>query len=276
MNVYIEYSSYNEFEKDLKILRKKIKDISKVYVVYNGAFDSKAYYLLVSRKIKNVEYIIKDLKLYRNLIRLVNSKIERMKFHLYVSKPLDKWQLQKLDDLSNVLLITDTSGCQSNLDYYQKSNYIVYNFLGNEDNILSLDYKHRALFSKNEYQCISSLCLGKNIYLSKDKKLYFCPHHLDKSYLCDLSFEGEEYLDQESFKELIVKELDKRKVCKRECSHYKLCKGGCPLMDDCSCLKETIEKIKFERHKDLKDLHYSELLLEIKCIAYGRDYEKNY
>lgn len=119
----------------------------------------------------------------------------------------------------------------------------------------------------NHLSCHFDSCLGNTLYYAKDGKTYFCPFHRNEETLLH-GPEDNPFDNTESFKKLIIKQIDFRKACqKKRCPHYPLCLGGCPFGEE-PCLffernngEEPFNRSpsllsNFQIEQDLKDFKY--------------------
>lgn len=105
--------------------------------------------------------------------------------------------------------------------------------------------------STDPVTCHYNSCLGKTLYINGVGDIAICPYHKSDIQLNALESCSSlpEVYDTESFRTLLFEQINKRNECKKSCSFYKGCKGGCPLIEQTICtdmpllqsLKENIE-----------------------------------
>ena len=97
--------------------------------------------------------------------------------------------------------------------------------------------------------CYFSSCLGNTIYIKNDSSLALCPFAKEislKQPLCGSKLE--DLFDTESFKNTLIKHIHKREECKRQCTLYNVCHGGCPLIErGANCDIESAVRTKAEQ-----------------------------
>ena len=77
--------------------------------------------------------------------------------------------------------------------------------------------------------CSFCSCLGKTLFLMRNGSLSICPH-MHEVYLNPMQeAKPINYVfDTDEFKTCLLRQIQKRKRCKTQCSLYDLCRGGCP------------------------------------------------
>lgn len=107
--------------------------------------------------------------------------------------------------------------------------------------------------------CRHSSCLGKKLYLSKEKAFSLCPVYPEKTALVKLTDVQSlnDIFEREAVLRLIRSSIGKRNDCLDSCKDYEYCKGGCPLL--------TCEKCKEKDYIGLYKNIQKELQAVIGC-----------
>lgn len=119
--------------------------------------------------------------------------------------------------------------------------------------------------STDPVTCHYSSCLGKTLYINGTGGIEICPYHKSDIQLNTLESCSSlsEVYDTESFRALLVEQINKRNECKKNCSFYKGCKGGCPLIEQTTCtdqllLRSLVEKIEADDNQIANQAIYEE------------------
>jgi radical SAM protein with 4Fe4S-binding SPASM domain len=276
MNLYIENKSFFFVKKAINAVENAIKkDIHKLTVInYNGGFTFKAaHYARRKHQIYDIEYIIYGEKGLHNAIRRLNKSKKRISLTLVISKLLSKKAQNLILKANNVLKIIDLSNNDSNIKFYKSIDKIIYK-TDTVDLILDTDIMHLYKFYETVFQCKFSSCLGKNIFVSKNGTVHFCPIHTEKSLVGNI-YCTENYFDNQTFKNVLHSAVEKRDNCKSTCQYYEHCAGACPLEDGCCDFPELFEKNKTEldriiqNNEPLTDKKLAVAKIVVKDIAYG-------
>ncbi len=119
--------------------------------------------------------------------------------------------------------------------------------------------------STDPVTCYYNSCLGKTLYISGVGDIAICPYHKSDIQLNALESCSSlpEVYDTKSFRTLLFEQINKRNECKNNCSFYKGCKGGCPLIEQATCidmplLQSLKEKIEADDSQSINQAIYEE------------------
>ena len=276
MNLYIENKSFSFLKKAFTAVKNNIKkDIYKLTVInYKGGFSFKAaHYARRRHQTYDIEYVIHGEKGLCKAIKRLNKNKKSISLTLVISKPLSQNARNSILTAKKELRIVDVSGNDSNIEFYKSFSKIIYK-TDKEDLILDADIMHLYKFYETVYQCRFSSCLGKNLFISRDGAVHFCPVHTEKSAIGSIHSE-EKYFDNPTFKDVLHSAIEKRDTCKRSCKYFDHCSGACPLEDGCGDFPELFEKNSSEldriiqNSEPLTDKKLVVAKIVIKDIAYG-------
>ena len=103
--------------------------------------------------------------------------------------------------------------------------------------------QEEELYKLASYQtpqnCNHTSCLGKNLYISKNQEISFCPKHIKESKLGTI----ENITNKEKFENALKEMIEKRNKCKQKCEIYEICQGGCVFEKNCEEYKKNQQKV---------------------------------
>lgn len=87
---------------------------------------------------------------------------------------------------------------------------------------LFLDAAAYAFMGIHMSDCTHDSCMGKNIYVDPEGKVFFCPRKKNGSRM-------ETDVQDAAYQNALKKAIERRRTCKAECQWFSCCQGGCPL-----------------------------------------------
>lgn len=179
-----------------------------------------------------------------------------IRFHTFSLISKAKWRM--IQKLKGTIYIDDFSGGM-NTQKYQTNKRILYNDTHNQS--LKKYNLYSTVAGRTGMECEFSSCLGKNIYISKDGNMSFCPIYPERSLLGSVLSERKPF-ENEYFAECLKSMIRKRENCKRICKWFYLCNGGCVFKSDCQQQKENLSRAfsdieeTIKRRKSLENLPF--------------------
>ncbi|MBQ9730488.1 MAG: SPASM domain-containing protein [Clostridia bacterium] len=236
MTIHLIYKNYLSFQKQFKAVMKVFpKNVPTFYLHLDKRPSLKAYFRLKKRGFP-VVYCLHVKALSNKLISLAN----RNKLTLVLlADSLSKKDFKKTDKLKTLTVIK-TEDEQA----LEKRNLLVKNSC--VDQPFSADVAELCLLGTPIYQCAFSSCLGKTLYVDARGEVSFCPERIEETKIGNL-FEETPIFERPTFISVLEKQIEKREQCKKNCSLFSACHGGCALTDTCAKFREeqktTVQKI---------------------------------
>lgn len=136
-----------------------------------------------------------------------------------------------------------------------------YDFNGSDINIFS-DIVSMILLGINHNDCSHNSCLGSNICIDESGAVFFCKYNRINSQVGTIDSAQciDDIFENPSFINLIRKSIEKREACRKGCTSYDVCGGGCPL--------QSLSYCQDKKYIDLYS-HAEEL---VKKIMHTEDY----
>lgn len=149
---------------------------------------------------------------------------------------------------------------------------------------LMTDCIGRILMNITGNMCQYNSCLGKYFNIQADGRIFACKNQKENALIGNLmEYDAyEQLLSQDNILNTLVKNIEKRESCRRTCSKFEICQGGCPF-DETLCKNNSYlslynhisERIAaMESSADLSVLPTFIRKQILNSIAFGMSYEK--
>lgn len=170
-------------------------------------------------------------KNYSGLLSFCLSHSKKLNIMLIAYKEIPTALKKRLKKTKASIYIKDTSKGKNDEFYKDCRNLIV------NEHIDKYVYLNSLSENQIPFDCKFTSCLGKNVYLDKKDKLYFCENNTEDSYLGNLNSITNLW-NNKTFTSVLKKAIKSRESCKSNCGYFEHCHGGCTLMNNCQDYKE--------------------------------------
>ena len=307
LSLTIDYSDFDSFERTISLLRDENFDLIKITINTTKKLER----IELKRIIKAEDSF--NTTVFQNIIVLpfclfVNHSYLRnlRRYHIKLLFDLDtaekyssiviKKKLKKLKrkKIESAVRIKEVSGgIKGTIDNLNFGN-VKYYFENVDYSNECIEYFRQWIFDKKApyinffddiinnvllktviNDCSHSSCLGKELYLSKDKVFSFCRIYPSKTILANLSDINNlnDVFEQRNLLSIIKNSINKRNICLNDCKYYDVCKGGCPLLSSEKCneknfvalyneISETMLAIIKSDNLDIYNIHIRNAILK--------------
>lgn len=250
MNVYVENTEYSKLNKLVKQCADKIpNEPIDLHVRSYRKTSLLALILLVAgcKRIRSIELEQEISTLSYPIILFANAK-KSFRLQLIVSSPMTTRLWKKCNRLKGVINVLDVSN-NDNSNWYNCNR-----------NVIPLNSGSTGFCDASIYSIVSgattmccevSSCLGKNIYISANGDISFCPKNPSVSVMCNIST-AQDIFENLCFRNVLERALQKRASCVK-CKYVSFCKGGCVLQSNCNKMKEAYDLAINDVHNIIQD-----------------------
>lgn len=258
MIVHIEYENLKKYKEIFITLSKKYGTKLSGVCLHCDKKVSLKPYEFSRKKMGQICYQIPLRLLNKKLIKYCNRL--QIDLILSVESALTKNQKTLLKTIERATIAYNQSQDADTASFLSEQTNLL--ICSSEKNCaLQADLFHLAVYNQHQYQCKCTSCLSNVLYITKENDVCFCPFHPTESKLCTIDCERD-YFDNELFEQVLTKEIEKREECKKTCTHYSVCHGGCAMEDICQTVKTQYTAMQ-ERASEIACNHtpLGELLL---------------
>lgn len=195
----------------------------------------------------HITFVLYDLKSIKRTLYLLNRASDFIDLVVYVDHELTKKEKDYLQRTNESFAVVDKTGLN---DEYYKTNDNIFLKTKEVNDILKVDLAATMLEGFPTYSLKNVSCLGKVLYIDKKNNVYFCPKYKDRSYLGKIK-ENKNFYDCDTFKDVLISAIEKRENCKKTCSLFSVCKGGCAFEECPKALEVTYTRIRQLLHKEI-------------------------
>ena len=238
MNVYVENIGYRKLNKLIKKFTDKMpEEPIDLHVRSYRRTSLFALILLVAgcKSIRSIELTQEIRTLSYPIILFANAK-NSFKLQLVVSNPMTTRYWKKINRLKGVINVLDVSNADNSNWYKNNRNVIL---LNNGSAGICDASVYSIVSGAPDMCCETSSCLGKNLYISDNGDLSFCPKNPSASVICNINT-TKDIFDNLRFRNVLESALHKRASCVK-CKYVSFCKGGCILQSDCTLMSEAYD-----------------------------------
>ena len=239
MNIYMENAGLAKNKQFLESILKRISTDEPIdlYMKSNRITTLASLFLLVFKS-PQIRFLELDIDINKVTLDLIYAAKHAHGFFIrfHAAGPISNLKWRMIRTLKGNIYIDDFSG-GLNTWRYQSDKRILYN-----DSIAQVLRKcnlYSTAAGRPGMECEFTSCLGRNICISAEGNISFCPKHPEQSFLGSVMSEGNPF-ENDNFKECLTNMIRKRKSCKESCKWFGVCNGGCVYKADCQQQKENL------------------------------------